>query len=231
VTDPAAGPVQHARAARSAAPPFPHPEPRLGRTSDDVTRVIDRPVLVLNRGWEPVGVFDVATAITTVIRDMGWVLDPGTWQLHAFEAWRALDLPAAHVIRTPSGGVPAPEIIVLREYGDRPRPSAAFSRRSLYRRDGHRCQFCGRALTAEEGTIDHVVPRSRGGRTTWENCVLACAPCNRRKADRTPAEAGMRLLTTPRRPRLRRRIAVPRDAYRESWDVFVRKADVEIVAR
>ena len=107
-----------------------------------MTRVIDRPVLVLNRGWEPVGVFDVATAITTVIRDMGWVLDTGDYRLHDFASWRETEA-CGHVIRTPSGGVPAPEIIVLREYEKQPKRRVALTRRNLWRRDGERCAKTG----------------------------------------------------------------------------------------
>nr|HEX4318590.1 HNH endonuclease [Kofleriaceae bacterium] len=75
-----------------------------------------------------------------------------------------------------------------------------FSRVNIYARDRYRCQYCGQTCTTNELTYDHVVPRSRGGRTTWENIVAACYVCNRRKANRTPAEAGMKLLAQPVRP-------------------------------
>ena len=195
-----------------------------------MTRVIDRPVLVLNRGWEPVGVFDVATAITTVIRDMGWVLDTEDYQRHDFASWRRTE-PKGHVIKTPTGGVPAPEIIILREYGHQPKRRVPLTRRNLWRRDDERCQFCGQAVPFTEATIDHVFPRSRGGPTSWENCVTACGPCNRRKADRTPHEAGMQLLTQPARPRMRPTLRVAREHYRTSWQPFVAKAPFELELR
>lgn len=181
-------------------------------------RVIDLPVLVLNRQWQPVAVFDVATAITTVCRDMGWVLHPETHELLAFDAWAALDVPSAPVIPTASRGVPAPEVIVLRYYEALPSRRVPLNRRNLARRDGERCQYCG-----QEGelTVDHVVPRSKGGPTTWENCVAACGPCNRRKADRTPREAGLRLRTRPGRPTWTPRFTVPPEQVRPSWRPFV----------
>ncbi len=128
-----------------------------------MTRVIDRPVLVLNKQWQPVAVFDVATAITTVVRDMGHVLDGDTFQLHTFETWRSERPASAHYVRTPSGEIPAPEIIVLSEYEELPRRRVSFNRRNLYRRDDHRCQYCGLKPALEELTIDHVSPRSKGG--------------------------------------------------------------------
>lgn len=192
-----------------------------------MTRVIDRPVLVLNRDWQPVAVFDVATAVTTVVRDMGWVLDPDSYQLHDFDGWCAEAPATAAIIPTPSRGVPAPEIIVLREYGQRPARQVSFSRQALYRRDDWRCQYCHARAGAEGLTIDHVMPRSRGGPTTWENCVAACGACNRTKADRTPGEAGMKLRARPARPRWTPLMRVPRGQFRPSWTSFVSKGGFE----
>lgn len=193
-----------------------------------MTRVIDQPVLVLNRGWEPVGVFDVATAITTVIRDMAWALHQETYELLDFERWCETPTEGAPLIRTPSGGVPAPEIIVLREYSVIPRRSTAFSRRGLYRRDDYRCQFCGCEVPAGERTIDHVLPRSRGGPTSWENCVLSCAACNSRKADRLPHEAGMQLLARPVRPSWAPSLRVQQRHVLPSWKTFLKGGHVEV---
>lgn len=75
-----------------------------------------------------------------------------------------------------------------------------FSRGNIYIRDEHTCQYCGQSFEPKELTFDHVVPVARGGRRSWENIVTACMPCNRRKDDRTPAEAGMTLKRTPKRP-------------------------------
>lgn len=186
-----------------------------------MSRVIDRPVLVLNRAWQPVAVFDVATAITTVMRDMGQVVDPETGQTFGFEAWVKSDPPGVARIPTPSGGVPAPEIIVLSQYSQVPARRLSFSRQGLHRRDGGRCQYCGASAAREALTIDHVVPRSRGGPTSWENCVLACRPCNGAKADRTPREAGMALRTRPTRPRWTPSFTIPREQVRPSWSRFV----------
>lgn len=93
-----------------------------------------------------------------------------------------------------------PSVVRLVHYVRYHRRTARFSRRNIYARDAHTCQYCGRRFPASELTCDHVVPRSRGGRTNWRNIVTCCVTCNRRKGGRTPREAGMRLLRPPREP-------------------------------
>ncbi len=196
-----------------------------------MTRVIDQSVLVLNRNWQPVAVFSVGVAITTVMRDMGWILEPETYRLVDFDAWRASEPEGARMIKTPSGGVPAPDIIVLKEYAGQPRRGLSFSRKNLYRRDEYTCQFCGARPGASALTIDHVLPRSRGGGTSWENCVAACEPCNSRKADRTPKEARMPLRSRPRKPTWTPSLLVSARDVRPTWETFVSGAGVEIEGR
>ncbi|MFB6263551.1 MAG: HNH endonuclease, partial [Bradymonadaceae bacterium] len=93
-----------------------------------------------------------------------------------------------------------PSVLRLKRRVEVPRRRVQFSRRNVYRRDGFCCQYCGRQLPVEQLTFDHVVPQSRGGPTNWTNIVTSCAPCNRRKADRTPDEADMTLDSDPERP-------------------------------
>lgn len=96
---------------------------------------------------------------------------------------------------------PMPSVVrVLRNF-KRDKIRLKFSRLNVYARDGFRCQFCGDQKASEHLTFDHVVPRSRGGKTTWENIVACCEPCNSAKANRTPGEAGMKLLRDPKKPR------------------------------
>jgi 5-methylcytosine-specific restriction endonuclease McrA len=90
---------------------------------------------------------------------------------------------------------------VLQVYDRFPRARVRFSRQNIYLRDGLTCQYCQQRLPRSELNLDHVIPRSRGGRTTWENVVCSCIACNVRKGGRTPQEAGMRLMKTPTRPR------------------------------
>ena len=104
--------------------------------------------------------------------------------------------------------------------GGTPATAVAFSRRNVARRDHHTCQYCGVQPGSDQITIDHVLPRSRGGASSWTNCVAACAACNAGKADRTPEQAGMRLRKTPVRPLWRPWFAA-REAQVESWSRFL----------
>lgn len=128
-------------------------------------------------------------------------------------------------IKTSSGYFELPSVIVLREYVHVPYVrSKAPSKRNVYRRDGHRCQYCGCQLTARNASIDHVLPRSRGGKCSWVNMVSACKPCNRKKSNRTPDEAGMRLMKPPVVPS-RNTIVMASLRGDSRWEPWVRSLD------
>ena len=181
------------------------------------------PCLVLNRNWQPITFLPVQTAIVNVLRDMASVLDVQDYLLVTFEEWMELGRDTGRTIRTPNREIPAPEVVVLKQYGERPPRKVVFNRPNLYQRDEFTCQYCGVALPSGDLTIEHVLPRSRGGPTTWENCVAACEECNARKADRTPREAGMKLRSRPGRPPGRARLRPPSGATRPSWAPFLEK--------
>jgi len=166
-----------------------------------VTSVLTRPTLVLNRNWQPVGVATVARSLTLVANGRARIIDPDSYQLHSWSDW-AKFVPAENdlFIQGVSFRMRVPEVIALTEYGRVPHKVVAFTRHNLYKRDRFTCQYCGIQPGSEELTVDHVLPRSRGGTSTWENCVLACVDCNHRKADRLPDEAGMPLRKSPIKP-------------------------------
>jgi 5-methylcytosine-specific restriction endonuclease McrA len=104
------------------------------------------------------------------------------------------------VVRTPSTAYPMPAVVRVPNWVERAPQAVALTRRNVLLRDSNTCVYCGFAGVVRDLTIDHVLPRSRGGLTEWDNVVTACAPCNRRKGDRTPDEAGMRMGAKPRPP-------------------------------
>lgn len=186
-----------------------------------VAKVLEHPTLVLNRNWQPVNVATVARALVLVWNENARVVDPDDYRLYSWSDWSEL---------RPGDGEPfiqavrlrlrVPEVIVLGEYDRLPTAAVSFSRRNVFKRDHWACQYCGRQPGSEELTIDHVIPRSAGGISTWDNCVLACIGCNKRKADRTPDEAGMRLRKQPSKPAWKP--IYVRDSVRiESWSKFV----------
>lgn len=138
------------------------------------------------------------------------VLDAAFRPMHAVRWQRAMVLDLLDrvdvleyydaVVNSASDAFPLPAVIRHRGHVRRGPRAVALTRRNLIARDGHRCQYCGDVLPPRELTVDHVMPRSRGGGSTWENLVAACGPCNRAKGDRTPEEAAMPLLARPRKP-------------------------------
>lgn len=162
-------------------------------------------VLVLNRNWQaihaitPADAFGHLTAGTArALRIEGQHdMQPLDWQ-----AWKSLSPKDGEPsVGTTQGRVRIPTVIVLCRYDRVPLVRPAFGLRGVWERDGGRCQYTGRALSAAEASIDHVMPRSRGGADDWENCVLSDRAVNHRKGARTPSEAGLRLLSAPRAPR------------------------------
>lgn len=142
------------------------------------------PALVLNADFRPLSYYPLSI----------W-----PWQDVVKAVWQdRVDVVSVYdkVVRSPSMEFQLPSVVSLKTYIDQDR-SPAFTRFNVFLRDGFTCQYCGQA---GELTFDHVVPRSHGGRTTWENIVAACSPCNLRKGGRTPAQAAMPIRHLPRRP-------------------------------
>lgn len=148
---------------------------------------IQRRALVLNQNYEPLNVCSVKRAFVLVYRGKAEVLEEGDEPISG--------APLAH------GGAltfPTPSVIRLAHFVRRPHPRPRLTRREVFVRDGERCQYCGQR--GGQLTLDHVLPKHRGGQHEWENLVTACRSCNHRKGGRTPEEARMALLTEPRRP-------------------------------
>ncbi len=162
---------------------------------------LDASVLVLNRSFAPIQITSVRRAFTLLYAGVARALDEEL-RLFDFSSWAALSADLEHeTIGTASRRIRVPRVIVLQLFDRLPRARIRFSRANIYARDGSTCQYCARKLPRSELNLDHVVPRAQGGRTTWENVVCSCIPCNLRKANRTPEEAGMRLRKRPIRPR------------------------------
>ncbi len=193
--------------------------------------VLNEPCLWLNRNWQVIGFFPVRTSIENVCRDMATVMDPETYELMDFATWVTHTPRDARWIKTSSRDVPVPEVIVLKQYGERPPRKISFGRANLAHRDAFTCQYCGTKLNLGRGdgkvTIDHVLPRSRGGPNTWENTVAACEGCNTEKADKTPAEAGMKLRKKPHRPKWKPKLSTPSEVL-DSWKPFLIKEGIAV---
>ena len=139
------------------------------------------PVLVLNASYEPINVCAARRAVILVLKGVAMMEEANGHYLHAARI-------AMHV----------PSVIRLLEYRRIPHQTRALSRKNILLRDRNTCQYCGKILAAGELTLDHVIPRSRSGASTWENLVACCHSCNRRKGNLLPHEASMKLMREPR---------------------------------
>ena len=164
------------------------------------SQLMRRTVLVLNKNWQAIHVTNVARAVTLLFAKQARVVDPQNYATYCWETWSQAGCTAQLKVRSAHLTIGVPEIILLARFDRVPRVAVHFSRRNLLQRDRCTCQFCGAQPGLCDLTIDHVVPRSHGGQTNWENCVTACWDCNRNKANRTPTQAGMRLRRQPHRP-------------------------------
>jgi len=163
-------------------------------------------VLVLNRNWQAVNTTTPAHAFCQMSSGNAMGLDiegdkrmlPVSW-----EEW--VQLPTRDTdwtVGVVKGQLRVPRVILAMHYAKVPMRHPKFSYQAIRDRDEGRCQYTGRKLSRDEGNIDHVVPRSKGGKTTWSNCVLSCKKVNNRKRDRTPNEAGLRLIKSPDSPKV-----------------------------
>jgi 5-methylcytosine-specific restriction endonuclease McrA len=142
---------------------------------------LSQPVLVLNGNYEPLNVCSTRRALSLVVLGKASVVENGRGDVH-----------------TPCGTYPRPSVIRLAHVVRRPRPRVRLNKHEIFRRDGFRCVYCGQRVT--HLTLDHVVPRHRGGPHSWDNLVTACASCNRQKGGRTPEEANLPLRQRPSEP-------------------------------
>jgi 5-methylcytosine-specific restriction endonuclease McrA len=163
-------------------------------------------VLVLNRFWQPVHTCSVRRAMKLVCVGHAQVVQTDgseRFYAHDFPSWLAYSsgYTGEDVIHSVRLAVRAPRVIVLALYDKVPRTEVKFTRRNVFTRDGHTCQYCSKALPEKMLNLDHVIPRDKGGKTTWENIVTSCIRCNTRKANKLPHEAQMFPQRAPRTPR------------------------------
>jgi 5-methylcytosine-specific restriction endonuclease McrA len=211
--------------------------PLIGHTRD---HPLSASVLVLNRNWTAVRVVSARRAFALLYTNHAEVIDTAdeAFDVLDFDGWLELSRkrsrhPSAHddFVRTPKLAVLVPRVIRLVAYDKVPKREVKFNRRNIMARDEHRCQYCGKRLSVSQLSIDHVVPKSRGGKSSWTNVVAACNPCNTRKGGRMPWEASMKLRKAPSAPRRNPLLAdkVQSDRYRV-WKHFLGDGDLALDA-
>jgi len=143
--------------------------------------MLNKNVLILNQSYEAVGVCNAKRAIIMIFLGKGEMIEK-----------------YKYLIRSAFTAYPLPSIIRLNRYITLPRKKILLSRKNILKRDNYRCQYCGKKSIAM--TIDHVIPKVKGGTYSWDNLVCACIPCNHKKGNNSPEQSGLLLLTIPRKP-------------------------------
>jgi len=196
--------------------------------------ILDSNVLALNRHFMALRVMSVRRAFSLLFQNVAQVIhiEGGQYATYDFDSWAELSQlkrefePHAHEwLHTVRFEIAVPRVIRLLCYDKLPRSDVRFNRRNIFARDRNRCQYCGDKFAMNELSLDHVVPRSQGGKATWENIVCCCLKCNVRKGGRTPEQARMHLITPPvkpkRSPMISMKLANERYA---SWKAFLDQA-------
>jgi 5-methylcytosine-specific restriction endonuclease McrA len=189
--------------------------------------MLDRQVLVLNRLWQAINVCSVRRAFTLLCAGHAQVVDADedrNFFTHDFESWRDLSErePEDDMVHTISFKIRVPRVIVLLLFDRMPKKEVKFTRANIFERDKCTCQYCGLHFERRDLNLDHVIPRDRGGLTSWENIVCSCIPCNTRKGNRLPHQVGMRLIKKPERPKWRPFLHITFDSkVHESWRHFI----------
>lgn len=180
--------------------------------------------LVLNTCWLPTHITNARRCISLIFKGHARALD-GDCASYDFEQWMAktgelIHLPKMHSIKY---AVAVPEIILLTKYDRLPRHKVVFSKFNVFLRDGKKCLYCGGEFDTDELTVDHIIPRCKGGKTEWMNVATCCVACNRKKDNLTLAQAGMVLSKKPKEPSTNRMIftLTNKDIIKPSWRPYL----------
>jgi len=186
---------------------------------------LDSSVLVLNRLWQAVNVCSARRAFSLVYSGDAHIVDAAQgYQTFNFQEWQDASAGAdlEECVNTISFKVRIPQIIVLMLFDRLPKKEVKLTRQNVFLRDGFTCQYCGNKFDRKDLNIDHVLPRSQGGKTTWDNIACSCIPCNTRKGCKTPEQAKMHLIKEPKKPKPRTFLHLQVSHIpHESWKTFL----------
>ena len=174
------------------------------------TSALNCTVLVLNRNYLAVRIVHARRAFSLLFRNIAEVvsIDQGNYNSYDFDQWcqvsrlkRNFEQDKHEWVAAVNFYIAVPKIVRLIGYDKMPRSQVKFNRRNIFARDGSRCQYCGKKFPTTELSLDHVIPKSAGGQTSWANIVCSCVKCNSKKGGRTPQQANMRLISKPEKPK------------------------------
>jgi 5-methylcytosine-specific restriction endonuclease McrA len=196
---------------------------------------LDASVLVLNKLFMAIHIISVRRAFVLLCKDLAEVVsqEDGQFSTYDFESWREVsEFRAKHFrqedddwVRTARSEIQVPRVIRLLDYEKLPKQTVKFNRRNIFARDHNQCQYCGKKFSTTELSLDHIIPRSQGGQSTWENIVCSCIRCNVKKGGRTPKQAHMTLVRKPEKPKRSPMLNLKLTLSKyQSWKTFLENA-------
>lgn len=201
-----------------------------------MSSLLDSPVLVLNRYWQPVATCSVRRSLRLLFTRHAQVVQvdgDGCFNTHDLGSWLeySVGFSGEEVIHGVRSTLRVPKVVVLAFYERVPRLEVRFSRRNVFLRDKFTCQYCEKTLPEAQLNLDHVMPRDKGGRTTWDNIVTSCFCCNTRKANKLPHEVGMHSRSKPLAPRWRPLFGIHENGLGdESWRHFLESSQGKLLS-
>lgn len=195
--------------------------------------VLNEPVLVLNKGYQAIHVVQARKAISLLYQGVAEAINDD-FASYPFNMWCEISKEEIeegngqyNYLHSPRIKVRIPHVIRLITYDSLPARDVMFNRKNIYARDKCTCQYCGKRFRGEELTFDHIIPKSKGGKNSWENVVTCCISCNHSKGNKSLSEAGMSLIKSPNKPRWRSYVKIPFSRLKEVklklWQEFLKK--------
>ena len=188
--------------------------------------VLEQPVLVLNKLWQAVNICSTRRALSMLFEGNAQVVhsEEGNFNTFNFNEWADFSErePELDCINGVSIKLRLPRVVLLMVYDRMPKKEVKFTRHNIFQRDKNTCQYCGEKFDCRDLNLDHVIPRQHNGPTSWENIVCSCIPCNSKKSNKTPAQAGMNLIRQPKKPHWHPFMQVRFSMqYHETWRQFL----------
>ena len=184
--------------------------------------ILNEKVLILNKNWSAIGVRNIKKCILMVCRERAMFVDSEDYSIYTWEEW--IEIPVKEKergISTTRGKIKIPKVVLLTFYKDFPIYIPKFTKRNVFLRDKYKCQYSGKKVSKKDADIDHVIPLSRKGKNTWDNTVVCSKKINRMKGNKTPEEAGLKLLKKPKRPSGRQLLIELMEPIDKEWRKFL----------
>ena len=184
---------------------------------------LNKPVLVLNKVWMPIRVIPSIRAFKLLFAHKASAVNTKTYYAYEWEEWlKQPILKDEVVVHSVNYAIKIPEVIVLSKYDKVFRKNAKLTKRNIYIRDGYKCQYSGKKLKQADADIDHIIPKSQGGKNSWDNMVVCTREINRKKGNKTPEQAGLKLIKKPIKPDSNILLINPKIKIPLSWNKFIK---------